>query len=322
MMRVFLAGGSGTIGRRLVPRLVAAGHEVVATTRTAGKAAMLEQLGARPEVVDALDASAVGAAVARAQPEAIVHQLTGLAGMSDLKHFDRTFAATNRLRTEGTDHLLAAARATGVRRFVAQSYTGWTNAREGGPVKNEDDPLDPDPPAQQRASLAAIRHVEQAVTAAPLESVVLRYGTFYGAGASTELFELVRRRRLPIVGDGGAIWSWIHVDDAAAATVAALELGDGIYNVVDYDPAPVREILTFVAELIGAKPPRRVPVWLARMAAGEVGVSMLTQLRGSSNAKARRELAWEPRWASWRDGLRDEFDDAAAQLRVGGGGAG
>lgn len=321
-MRVFLAGGSGAIGRRLVPQLVAAGHEVVATTRSPGKLVMLERLGARAVVVDGLDAEAVGAAVARAEPEAIVHQLTGLAGRNDFKHFDRTFAATNRLRTEGTDHLLAAARATGVRRFVAQSFTGWPNIREGGPVKTEDDPLDPEPPKQQRASLAAIRHVEQAVTAAPLESVVLRYGTFYGAGISEELFELIRKRRLPVVGDGGAIWSWIHIDDAASATVAALERGNGIYNVVDDDPAPAREILAFVAELIGAEPPRRVPVWLARLAAGEVGVSMLDRIRGSSNAKARRELGWEPSWASWRDGLRSDFGGTVPRSPSVPGGAG
>jgi nucleoside-diphosphate-sugar epimerase len=261
--------------------------------------------------MNGLDAESVGTAVAEAEPEVVIHQMTAIDGVTDLRHFDREFAATNRLRTQGTDHLLAAARATGVRRVIAQSFTGWPNERTGGPVKSETDPLDPNPPAQQRESLAAIRHVEQAVIGAPLEGVVLRYGTFYGHGVSQELFDLLRARKLPVVGDGGAVWSWIHVDDAAAATVAALERGSGVYNVVDDDPTPVREMLPAIAELIGAKPPHRVPVWLARMLAGEVGVSMLTQVRGSSNAKAKRELGWAPEWASWRDGLRAEVAVAA-----------
>jgi nucleoside-diphosphate-sugar epimerase len=303
-MRVLLAGGTGAIGRPLVPRLVAAGHHVVATTRTGSKTAQLAELGAEPLVVDALDPAAIGEAVAKAEPEAIIHQLTSLSGSSDLRHFDRTFAGTNRLRTVGTDNLLAAARAAGVRRFIAQSYTGWPNERTGGPVKTEDDPLDPNPPKQQRESLAAIIHLERAVLEAPLEGVVLRYGLFYGPGASDEMVELAHKRRLPIVGEGGGIWSMLHIDDAATATVAALAQGDGTYNIVDDDPAPARDILTALAVAVGAKPPRSVPVWLARMVAGEVGVSMLTQVRGSSNAKARQELEWTPRWASWRDGFR------------------
>jgi nucleoside-diphosphate-sugar epimerase len=307
-MKIFLAGATGAIGRRLVPQLIAAGHRVHATTRSESKAPMLWNLGARPVVVDGLDAAAIGDAVARAEPEVVIHQMTAIAGVTDLRHFDREFAATNRLRIEGTDHLLAAARATGVRRVIAQSFTGWPNARAGGPVKTEADPLDPNPPKQQRESLAAIQHVERTVVAAPMESVVLRYGTFYGHGVPQELFDLIRARRMPIAGNGGAVWSWVHLDDAAAATVAALEHGSGIYNVVDDDPAPVREMLPVIAELLGAKPPRHVPVWAARLLAGEVGVSMLTQIRGSSNAKARRELDWAPRWTTWRDGLRHDFD--------------
>jgi nucleoside-diphosphate-sugar epimerase len=307
-MRVFLAGATGAIGQRLVPQLLAAGHEVVATTRSEAKVPMLWNLGARPVVVDGLDAAGIGDAIARAEPEVVIHQMTAISGVTDLKHFDREFAATNRLRTEGTDHLLAAARATGVRRVIAQSFTGWPNIREGGPLKTEDEPLDPNPPKQQRESLAAIEYVERTLLAAPMETVALRYGTFYGHGVPQELFDLIRKRRMPIVGDGAAVWSWIHLDDAAAATVAALDHGSGVYNVVDDDPTTVRELLPEVAELLGAKPPRHVPVWAARMLAGEVGVSMLTQIRGSSNAKARRELEWAPRWTSWRDGLRHDVD--------------
>ncbi len=304
-MRVFVAGAAGAIGRPLVVRLVERGHEVVATTRTPGKLDLLRALGAEPELMDGLDAGSVGEAVARAEPEAIVHQMTALAGLSDLKHFDETFAVTNELRTRGTDHLVAAAEAVGVGRFVAQSYTGWTNARQGGPAASEEDPLDPSPPAGQERSLAAIRYLEQAVEAAPLGGVVLRYGSFYGPGASDALVELVRARKLPLVGDGGGVWSWIHVDDAADATVAAVERGRaGVYDIVDDDPAPVSDWLPYLAESVGARPPRRVPVWVARLVVGEVGVSLMTRIRGSSNAKARRELGWEPRWASWRDGFR------------------
>ena len=314
-MRVFLAGATGAVGRPLVRQLVAAGHTVVATTRTTSKFDLLRSLGAEPVAVDGLDAAAVGEAVATAEPDAIVHQMTQLAGLNDLKHFDRTFAGTNKLRTTGTDNLLAAARAGGVRRFVAQSFTGWPNARTGAAVKTELDALDPNPPKNQHESLAAILYLEQAVTDAQSDSVVLRYGMFYGPGASDDMVRLIRKRGLPIVGDGNGIWSMTHVEDAAAATVAALERGRGIYNVVDDDPAPVREVLTTLAEVVGAKPPRRVPVWLARMAAGEVGISMLTQVRGSSNARARRELGWAPRWASWRDGFRSALAESPDSVR-------
>ena len=309
-MRVFVAGAGGAIGRRLVPQLVSRGHRVVASTRSEEKLDQLRALGAEPVVMDGLNAFQVGEVVARAEPDVIVHQMSALADMSNLRRFDKEFAVTNELRTKGIDYLLAAAEAAGGRRFVVQSYTGWPNIREGGPVKTEDDPLDPNPPAQQSESLAAIRYLERAVLDAPLEGVVLRYGSFYGPGASGPLVELVRARKMPIVGSGSGIWSWIHIDDAAAATVAAAESrATGIYNVVDDDPAPVSEWLPYFAEAVGAKPPRHVPVWLARVAAGEVGVSAMTRIRGSSNAKAKRELGWQPTWSSWRDGFRQGLDD-------------
>jgi nucleoside-diphosphate-sugar epimerase len=304
-MRVFVAGAAGAIGQQLLPQLVAQGHQVTASTRSPAKAARLRELGAEPVVVDGLDAMAVGEAVARAEPEAVVHQMTSLAGGSGLRHFDRMFAVTNQLRTQGTDHLLAAAAAAGARRFIAQSYTGWPNIREDGPVKTEDDPLDPDPPAAQRESLAAIRYLERVVpAAAPMQGIVLRYGSFYGPGASGAFVGLVRKRRLPVIGDGAGIWSFLHIRDAAAATVAALEHGRaGVYNVVDDEPARVAEWLPFLAQAVGAPPPRRMPVWLGRLAAGEVGVSVMTQIRGSSNARAKQELGWQPAWPSWRQGF-------------------
>jgi len=314
-MRVFLAGATGAIGRQLVPQLVDRGYDVTATTTSPDKLELIGELGAEPVVVDGLDAAAVGEAVARAEPDAVIHQMTALAGDPDLRRFDRWFARTNELRTTGTENLLAAARASGARRFVAQSFTGWSNAREGGPVKSENDPLDPDPPAAQTESLAAIRFLEQAVLDAPLEGVVLRYGGLYGPGASEGLVELVRARKLPIVGAGSGVWSWIHVDDAAAATVAALERGRGIYNIVDDEPAPVSNWLPYLAEQVGAKPPMRLPAWLGRLAAGEVAVSLMTRIRGASNAKAKRELGWEPSWRSWREGFRHGLTDQAAGVR-------
>lgn len=304
-MRVFVAGAAGAIGRQLLPQLRAQGHSVTAATRTPGKLALLRALGAEPVVVDGLDAMAVGEAVARAEPDAVIHQMTALAGGTDLRHFDKTFAVTNRLRTAGTDHLLAAAAAAGVRRFIAQSYTGWPNIRTGSRVKTEDDPLDPHPPAAQRESLAAISRLERTVLAASaLHPIVLRYGSLYGPGGSDELISMIRKRRVPVIGDGAGIWSFLHVHDAAAATVSALNDGEpGVYNVVDDDPASVAEWLPFLARAVGAKPPRRVPVWLGRLAAGGVGVSMMTQIRGSSNAKAKRSLGWQPAWPSWRQGF-------------------
>jgi nucleoside-diphosphate-sugar epimerase len=315
-MRVFVAGGAGALGRRLVPQLVARGHEVTATTRSAGKTDELRALGARPLVVDGLDGVAVGRAVAEAQPDAIVHQMTALAGAPDLRRFDRWFATTNELRTTGTRHLLAAARASGVEKVVAQSYIGWNNSRTGGPVKSEDDPLDPEPAKAQRESMAAIEFLEKAVLEAPLTGIVLRYGGFYGPGASESTVELVRARRLPIIGKGTGVWSFIHLDDAAAATVAAVERGEtGVYNIVDDDPAPVAEWLPHLAEAVGAKPPMRLPVWLARPAAGEVVVRWMTEARGASNEKAKRELDWQPAWPSWRDGFRHGLGDAVVGAR-------
>ena len=304
-MRVFVAGAAGAVGQQLLPRLAAAGHQVTAATKSPAKALRLRELGAEPVVVDGLDAMAVGEAVARARPDVVVHQMTSLAGAFDLRHFDRMFAVTNQLRTQGTDNLLAAAAAAGVRRFIAQSYTGWPNIREGGPVKTEDDPLDPNPPAAQRETLAAIRHVERVVlAAAPVQGIVLRYGSFYGPGASDAFVGLIRKRRVPIIGDGAGVWSFLHIRDAAAATVAALEHGrPGVYNVVDDEPAAVAEWLPFVARAVGAKPPLRVPAWLGRLAAGEAGVSMFTQIRGSSNTRAKQELGWRPVWPSWREGF-------------------
>lgn len=310
-MRIFIAGATGALGAQLVPRLVAGGHEVVGMTRTPSKQESLRAMGARPVVADALDADAVAAAVAAAAPEVIVHQLTALAGESDMRHIDRSLAATNRLRTEGTDHLLAAGRAVGARRFVAQSFTGWPFARTGGPVKAEDAPLDPDPPAALRDALAAIRHLEEAVTGAGwIEGVVLRYGGFYGPGTSlsaeagSPMTEAVRRRRVPVIGRGGGVWSFIHIEDAAVATVAAIERGSpGIYQVVDDDPAPVREWLPALAGALDADPPRRVPRWLARLLAGEAATVMMTEMRGASNAKARRELGWRPTHPTWRQGF-------------------
>ena len=322
-MRVFVAGATGVIGQRLVPRLVAAGHQVVATTRSPAKADSLRALGAEPAVVDGLDAMAVGEAVGRAAPEVVIHQMTQLAGMANLRRFDRVFEVTNRLRTQGTDHLLAAATAAGARRFIAQGYAGWPSNRAGGPVQTEADPLDADPPAAQRQSLGALRQLEAAVTgASSLEGIVLRYGSFYGPGASEEIFGLVRKRKLPIAGDGAGIWSFIHVDDAAAATVAALDHGSrGVYNIVDDEPAKVADWLPYLADVLGARPPVHIPVWLARLAAGEVGVSVLTQIRGSSNAKAKAELGWTPAWASWRQGFRQAAAAMAAPRRAGGGSA-
>jgi nucleoside-diphosphate-sugar epimerase len=307
-MRVFVAGATGVMGRQLVPRLLAGGHQVIGMTRTEAKQAELWDLGAEPVVADALDPDQVAEAVAQARPEVIVHQLTAIGGL-DMRHFDRDFAMTNRLRTEGTDHLLAAGRAVGVERFVAQSYTSWPYARTGGAVKTEDDPLDPAPAREMRESLAAIRHLEAAVIGAEwTEGIVLRYGGFYGPGTSMapggEQFELVRKRRIPVVGDGGGIWSFVHVADAAEATVAAVERGRrGIYNVVDDEPAPVAVWLPALAQAIGAPKPWRVPRWVGRLLAGEAGAVMMTETRGASNAKAKRELGWQPRHASWRAGF-------------------
>lgn len=308
-MRVFLAGAGGAMGRQLIPRLVAEGHEVTGMVRTEPKRNLISSLGARVVVTDALDAAAVDRALGEAEPEVVLHQLTSLPGNLEPRHFDRDFAATNRLRTEGTDNLLVAARAAGASRFIAQSYAGWPYARSGGAVKSEDDPLDPDPPAPLRRTLEAIHHLEAAVTGTDgLDGMVLRYGAFYGPGTSIapegELVETVRKRRFPIVGSGGGVWSFVQIEDAAAATAAALAAASpGVYNVVDDDPAPVSEWLPALATAVGAKPPRKVPRWLGRLVAGEGAVVLMTESRGASNAKAKRELGWEPRYPSWRSGF-------------------
>jgi nucleoside-diphosphate-sugar epimerase len=311
-MKVFVAGATGAIGSRLVPLLASRGHEVVGTSRSADRAGRLRQLGAEPVVLDVLDRQAVRAAVAAARPDAIVHQATALAGISDMKHFDRSFAVTNRLRTEGTDALLAAAGESGVRLFVAQSYAGWPYARTGGPVKTEDDPLDPAPAPEMSETLAAIRHLEDAVTAQG--GAALRYGGFYGSPNDAQL-DAVRKRQFPIVADGGAVWSWVHLDDAATATALVLEQGaSGIYNIVDDEPAPVREWLPALADAIGAKPPRHVPRWLAKVLAGEAGLTLMTDARGASNAKAKHELDWTLRYSSWRQGFPASY--SGSKLRA------
>jgi 2-alkyl-3-oxoalkanoate reductase len=310
-MRVLVVGATGVIGRQLVPQLLAAGDQVSATTRSPAKVADLRAAGADPLVLDGLDAGAVDRAVAQAEPEVIVHEMTSIPATINLRKFDRTFAPTNALRTAGIDHLLAAAKAHGVRRVIAQSYAGWPNARSGGPVKTEADPLDPDPPAAQRASLAAIQHLECALTSAPLEGIALRYGSLYGPGASEVFVSMLKRRQVPMIGKGTAIWSFLHVTDAAGATVAAVHGGPpGIYNIVDDEPAAVAEWLPVIARAAAAPKPLRVPIWIGRLAAGPAGLSMMTEIRGSSNAKAKRELDWRLVWPSWRQGFPAGLESA------------
>jgi 2-alkyl-3-oxoalkanoate reductase len=309
-MRVFVVGASGAIGSRLVPQLIERGHEVIGSSRSPEKAERLRRLGAESLVLDALDARAVGEAVAAARPDAVVHQATALTGISDLKHFDRTFAQTNRLRTEGTDNLLAAARETGVGRFVAQSNANHRCARVGGPVKNEGDPLDPNPVAAMRASVAAMTHLDRAVTSAG--GIALRYGIFYG-DPDDGLVEAVRARKFPIVGEGAGVRSFIHLDAAAAATVLALEHdGPAVYNIVDDQPSPTREWLPELARILGAKAPQRFSRLLARLFAGEAPVLMATESRGASNANAKRELGWTLRYPSWRQGFADMYAKPSA----------
>jgi nucleoside-diphosphate-sugar epimerase len=307
-MKVFVAGASGAMGHQLVPRLVAAGHEVVGMTRTPAKREALLALGAEPVVADALAADQLTEVVRAARPDVIVHELTAISTL-DMRHFDRDFALTNRLRTEGTDNLLAAGRIVGVRRFIAQSYTGWPYARTGPSVKREEDPLDPAPAREMRESLAAIRHLEDVVAAADwTEGVVLRYGGFYGPGTSLapggEQYEMVRKRRYPVIGNGAGVWSFVHIGDAADATVLAVEHGErGVYNIVDDEPAAVSDWLPALAATLGAAKPWRVPRFLGRLAAGEAGVVMMTEVRGASNGKAKRTLGWQPRHPSWREGF-------------------
>ena len=310
-MRIFVAGATGAVGRRLVPALISAGHSVAGLTRTEAKADAVRRMGAQPVVADGLDAAAVRAAVGSVEPDVIIHEMTDLKGASDLRHFDRTFANSNELRTRGTDLLLAAAREAGVKRFIAQSYCGWPYARIGGPVKTETDQLDPDPPEQMRRTLEAIRYLEQTVTSAPsLEGIVLRYGSFYGNDTGMldrAMVEQVRHRRVPLIGDGGGWWSFVHVDDAASATLRAVERGraGNIYNIVDDEPAEVRDWLPALAAMLGAKPPLHVPAWIARLVAGEHMVAMMTQVRAGSNIKAKRDLDWQPAHPSWREGFAE-----------------
>jgi len=305
-MRIFVTGATGVLGRHLVPGLVTAGHEVTATTRTPGKVAQLREAGAEPVVLDGLDREAVIAAVRAAAPEVIVHEMTALADMRSLRNADQVFAGTNELRTRGTDNLLAAAAQAGTRRVIAQGYAGAApDKSSGGALKTEADPLDwrSIPGAVQMP--AAITYVDTTVPDAVPEGVVLRYGTFYGPGALDPVVEMVRKRRLPVIGGGTGVWSFIEVTDAAAATIAAVGQGaPGVYNVVDDDPAPVAEWLPYLAQVAGAKPPLRLPAWLGRLLAGEFVVAQMTTSRGSSNEKAKKELGWEPRYASWRQGFR------------------
>ena len=309
-MKVFVAGATGAVGKFLVPQLVKGGYEVIALTRSPRHVEALRAAGAEPAVADALDHDAIVQAIQRARPEVIIHELTALTGVKNFKKFDEEFAMTNQLRTEGTDNLLAGARAAGTRRFIAQSFGNWDYARSGSGLKTEESALDPNPPEQQQKSLAAIRYLEAAVTGAEdIEGIALRYGNLYGPGTSIaldgDIVATVRKRGLPLVGDGAGVWSFIHAEDAASAAVAAIEHGaPGVYNVCDDEPAPVSVWLPELARAVGAKPPFRVPVWLARPLIGEVGVSMMTQIRGASNAKAKRELGWTPSYASWREGFR------------------
>jgi 2-alkyl-3-oxoalkanoate reductase len=305
-MRVFVTGATGALGRHLVPGLVAAGHEVTATTRTPGKMARLREAGAEPVVVDGLDREAVIAAVRAAAPGVIVHEMTALADMRSFRNPDKLFAVTNELRTRGTDNLLAAAAQAGTRRVIAQGYAGpGPDQPSGARLKTEEDPLDWRPIRSAARAMAAIRYVDRTVPLEVPEGIVLRYGGFYGPGTGDFVVEMARKRRLPVIGGGTGVWSFIEITDAAAATVAAVDRGaPGVYNVVDDDPAPVAEWLPYLAKVVGAKPPLRVPAWLGRLLAGEFVVGQMTSSRGSSNEKARKELGWEPRYASWREGFR------------------
>lgn len=308
-MRIFVAGATGAIGRRLVPLLITDGHEVIGLARSREKVRFLESMGAKAALADPLDREALSAAVRNSRPEAVIHELTAISAAADFKNLDREFHLTNRFRTEVTDTLLAAARAAGARRLIAQSFCGWPFARQGGPVKSEEDPLDPHPPEHFRETLAAIRHLEQAIQAASdLRAIALRYGILYGPGTAIAsdgvVVELLRQRKLPLVGDGAGVWSLVHIDDAARATAAAVRRGSpGLYNIVDDDPAPVAAWLPALAAAVSAEPPRKVPAWMARLAIGDGGVVMMTEIRGGSNEKAKRELEWPLNYPSWRQGF-------------------
>lgn len=319
-MKIFLAGATGAIGKRLLPMLVAAGYQVTGTTRTAAKAGSIRAVGAKPEVVDALNKWQVMEAVQRTKPDVIIHELTAIPESLNLKRFDESFALTNMLRTDGTDHLLAAARQTGCQRFIAQSYAGWTYARTGSWVKKEDDPLISEPEESARHTFQSILHLESAVLSEPgIEGFVLRYGAFYGPGTSLgyggSMLEEIKKRRVPIVGKGAGHWSFLHVDDAASATVAAVAAtSPGLYNICDDEPAPVSEWLPFLADVIGARPPRHIPSWLGRMAIGEYGVAMMNEVRGASNEKAKSQMSWRLKWPSWRSGFREGLGQTIQEM--------
>lgn len=318
-MRILVAGATGAVGRHLVPALVAKGHFVTGTTRSSAKVGVIKAMGAQPAIADGLDGAVMRQIVIASRPEVVVHQMTDLAAMTDFRHFDRAFAKTNELRKRGTDILLAAAREAGAKRFIAQSFCGWTFNRTGSAVKSEDDELDPNPPQEFRRTLEAIRYLEHAVTAAAQpEGIVLRYGSFYGPGTglfSPAMIDQLRRRRVPVIGNGGGWWSFIHVEDAASATVAAIERGTpgSIYNIVDDHPAQVRDFLPALASLLGARPPLHVPAWLGRLLGGEHLLVMMTRVRGCSNAKARRELSWCPAHPSWREAFAEVARNVAVR---------
>jgi 2-alkyl-3-oxoalkanoate reductase len=323
-MKVFVAGATGALGKQLVPVLVGHEHEVTGMTRSSSKQDLIRQMGARPAVADALDPEAVARAVAEAEPEVVIHELTAIDLGVWSRSLDKTFAQTNRLRTEGTDHLLAAARAVGARRFIAQSYAGWPFERTGGPIKIEVDPLQEHPPKSVSETLGAIKYLEKVVTEAEgIEGIALRYGGFYGPGTSLALdpdgeqVEMIRKRRFPVIGDGAGIWSLVHIRDAATATVAAVDRGEpGLYNIVDDEPAPIGVVLPELAKVIGAEPPRHFPRWVGRLLAGEGMTIMMTEVRGASNEKAKRELGWKLRYPSWRLGFREGLDATTAQELV------
>jgi 2-alkyl-3-oxoalkanoate reductase len=312
-MRVFVAGATGALGKQLVPMLVKGGHEVTGMTRSPSKQDQIRQMGARPVVADALDPEAVAQVVAAAEPECVIHELTAIDTAAFSRSIDKMFAVTNRLRSEGTDHLLAASRAVRVRRFIAQSFAGWPYERTGGPIKSEDEPLQSSPPKTVSETLRAIRHVEETVTMADgIEGIALRYGGFYGPGTSIcldpvgEQVEMLRKRRLPVIGNGAGIWSLVHIGDAASATAKAVERGEpGLYNVVDDEPIRVSVLLPELAKAVGAKPPRHLPKWVGRLVAGEGNTIMMTEVRGASNARAKREFGWELRYPSWRQGFQE-----------------